>query len=283
MRVLNITHRNCPDGFVASVLVKSIYNTAEVMECAPEDIPEIKSDYDIIIITDMAFSKEVLTDMSTKTEALIVLDHHLSNRDIFEWDTPPANTIIVGDMSKCGAMLTWNYLYPAQPPPPVVEYVDDRDRWVWKLPHSKEINRGLYELGYFKSYDSMVTLFSLSAEELYNLCYTKGAQAIQRDQALIGDLVTTSYYRTYGDIDVLFVDQCPPELRSDVGNVLAGYSRSHIAGSWRQDVDKISVSLRALTPVVIPDLIPIARGHPGAAGVSFPNYEAFITTFPVKA
>ena len=44
------------------------------------------------------------------------------------------------DISKCGAVLTWEYFFPDEPVPAFLLYVQDRDLWQWLQPKSKEIN-----------------------------------------------------------------------------------------------------------------------------------------------
>ena len=44
------------------------------------------------------------------------------------------------DISKCGAVLTWEYFFPDEPVPAFLAYIQDRDLWQWLQPKSKEIN-----------------------------------------------------------------------------------------------------------------------------------------------
>lgn len=49
------------------------------------------------------------------------------------------------DLSRCGALIAWEHFAKFQSTPalPLVKYVDDRDRWQWRLPHSEEVSEGL--------------------------------------------------------------------------------------------------------------------------------------------
>lgn len=49
------------------------------------------------------------------------------------------------DESISGAMLAWKYFYEDEPVPLLVELIQDRDLWAWKLPKSREINSGISE------------------------------------------------------------------------------------------------------------------------------------------
>jgi len=44
------------------------------------------------------------------------------------------------DMNRSGAGITWDHFHPAEPRPWVVDYVEDRDLWRFKLPNSEELS-----------------------------------------------------------------------------------------------------------------------------------------------
>ena len=54
------------------------------------------------------------------------------------------------DMGRSGAVLAWDYFFggpsTGRPRPWIVEYVQDRDLWAWKLPRSKEVSAYLRSL-----------------------------------------------------------------------------------------------------------------------------------------
>ncbi|EKQ70291.1 exopolyphosphatase-like enzyme [Leptolyngbyaceae cyanobacterium JSC-12] len=51
------------------------------------------------------------------------------------------------DMRRSGAYLAWKEFHWTTPPE-LIQYVDDRDRWVWRMPFSEEVNAGQYDLWY---------------------------------------------------------------------------------------------------------------------------------------
>ena len=59
---------------------------------------------------------------------------------ICDVEATPKNLVIKFDMKKSGAMLTWEHFHPGVCPPSLVEYVQDRDLWSWKLPSSEEVS-----------------------------------------------------------------------------------------------------------------------------------------------
>ena len=66
---------------------------------------------------------------------LIVIDHHKSAmvelHDI-------SNTHF--DMTKSGAILSWEFFHPGKEPPKFISYIQDRDLWKWELPYSREFS-----------------------------------------------------------------------------------------------------------------------------------------------
>lgn len=67
--------------------------------------------------------------------ALIVLDHHKTAQA--DLAGLPYCTF---DMERSGAGLTWDHFHPDQPRPWIVDYVEDRDLWRFKLPSSEAIS-----------------------------------------------------------------------------------------------------------------------------------------------
>lgn len=51
------------------------------------------------------------------------------------------------DITKCGAVLTWEYFFPDVPVPAFLYLIQDRDLWQWKLPNSRELNTAFSYIG----------------------------------------------------------------------------------------------------------------------------------------
>lgn len=61
---------------------------------------------------------------------------------------PPKNLTIKFDMGRSGAALAWDHFFPGKPRPWLVEYVQDRDLWLWRLPDSRAVSAYLGTLEY---------------------------------------------------------------------------------------------------------------------------------------
>lgn len=293
MKVLNITHKNCQDGFTAHAIVKMIYPECDVLQVFPgkdisvDDVVATGVDMDIILMTDISFSKECLTALAEKTKKLVVLDHHTTAKRLLQdepWTNKPDNIEVIFDMNKCGAILTWEYLFPTKKHPltsfdmpALAKYVDDRDRWQWKMPQSKEVNRGLFEKMDFSDTESLQKYFDWSQEQLIEEFAPIGKEIIDQENIIIQSLLENSYLvkYTYGNktYEICMADDCPPHLRSEVGHHLAKKSKDFIGATWRNfDDGTTGVSARVFENRV--DLTTIGfKGHPPAAGMGLSGGE----------
>jgi len=85
--------------------------------------------------------------------SLLIIDHHASGEQQYELlkTQQSQNLTVIYDTHRSAAMISWNH-YHGNDICPLAEYVQDRDLWTWKLPHSKEINEALYTLQCFKNF-----------------------------------------------------------------------------------------------------------------------------------
>lgn len=83
-----------------------------------------------VLIVDFSYDANVIRNMLTKVNKLLILDHHASaERKLGDF---PENSYF--DMTHSGAWLAWKYFYPDQDVPKLIEYIQDRDLWTNKLP-----------------------------------------------------------------------------------------------------------------------------------------------------
>lgn len=74
------------------------------------------------------------------------------------------------DISKCGAVLTWEYFFSDEPVPAFLLYVQDRDLWQWLQPKSKEINEAFGHIRHGQTRNQIISemtrLSSFSQKDL---------------------------------------------------------------------------------------------------------------------
>ena len=128
-----IYHADCSDGFGAAYAAwKLLGNRAEYYACKHGSPPPDVSGK-VVAILDFSFDNTTTKQMIEDSEGLIVIDHHKSAivelHDI-------SNTHF--DMTKSGAILSWEFFHPGKEPPKFIRYIQDRDLWKWELEYSKE-------------------------------------------------------------------------------------------------------------------------------------------------
>lgn len=145
-RPLILYHANCPDGFCSAWIAHRHFgDDADYLPVQYGQEPPDVAGRDLYIL-DFSYKRPVLTKMLEQVNSLIVLDHHKTAQQ--DLAAPLMNPLlkpcqIVFDMEKSGARLTWEYFYPHRSSPWLVDFVEDRDLWRWKLPHSKEISAAM--------------------------------------------------------------------------------------------------------------------------------------------
>lgn len=137
-RPLCYFHRNCMDGRASAAVVQLVEPDAEFIALQYGMRRPGPAFGRKVYIVDFGFPLEEMRQIEAEASEVIWIDHHrshLSTHEALGWGH--------FDLEHSGASLTWQVLFPDQPPPPVIEYVRDKDLWLWQLPDSRAINAGL--------------------------------------------------------------------------------------------------------------------------------------------
>jgi hypothetical protein len=149
---LVLYHASCPDGFTAAWAAwRKFGDAAEYLpvQYGPGQVPPDVTGRDVLIL-DFSYPRALLLEMYAKAKSLRVLDHHVSaQKDLAGLD------FCVFDMERSGAGLAWDELHDREQlasRPDLVDYVEDRDLWRFKLPDSRAINAyiGSFEFSFEK-------------------------------------------------------------------------------------------------------------------------------------
>ena len=101
---------------------------------SPPELPDSSR----VTIVDFSYPRDVLIAMRERMESLRVLDHHkTAAQDLAGLD------FVTIDMQKSGAMLAWEYWFPGESAPLLLQYIQDRDLWLFHLKNSSEISAAL--------------------------------------------------------------------------------------------------------------------------------------------
>jgi oligoribonuclease NrnB/cAMP/cGMP phosphodiesterase (DHH superfamily) len=87
-----------------------------------------------VYIIDFSYPKEVLRELNDRSASLVVLDHHKTAQKDLEGEP-----YVIFDMDRSGAVLAWNYFFPDAPVPTLLEMIQDRDLWKWKIPGTRNV------------------------------------------------------------------------------------------------------------------------------------------------
>lgn len=145
-------HGDCPDGFCSAFIAKKLYRNAELMPVVHGNSPNL----DIargqnVLVVDFSWNRHQCEQLRLAANTLRIIDHHKTAEAELK-DFPNATF----DMSRSGAGLTWDLLFPDTPRPWYVNYVEDRDLWKLQLPESLAINGYLMALPH--TYEAWATL-----------------------------------------------------------------------------------------------------------------------------
>jgi len=133
-KIMVLYHANCPDGFGAAWAFRRKFGaSAEYIPVTHgEERPCVK-DRDVFIV-DFSYDRAIMLEMEQEASSLVVLDHHKSAQE-HSGDLE----FCYFDMNHSGAYLAWDYLFPDDNVPLLIQYVEDRDLWKWELDSSMEI------------------------------------------------------------------------------------------------------------------------------------------------
>lgn len=143
---LVIYHGHCIDGACAAWVARRalLDKGAPDVELHPAYFGEPHPDVtgrDVLIV-DFSYKRDVLIEMARSAKSIRVLDHHKTAQE--DLAGLPFCTF---DMDRSGAGLTWDVLVGGDRPW-MVNYIEDRDLWRFRLPDSEVVNSYIQTAGY---------------------------------------------------------------------------------------------------------------------------------------
>lgn len=265
MKKICIYHGFCDDGFGATYAVwKKHRDDVEYYPGVYQQDPPDVTGKDVILV-DFSYERTVLTVMIEKCNSMLILDHHKTAeadlQGIF------ANPKVLGefDMHRSGAMMAWEWFHPNEAVPELIQHIQDRDLWRFKLPGTKQISMALRSYPQdFKLWDKFMRLSGgnmdefmsegITIERFYN-------QKVEEAAKHAGD-------KFIGGFTVLSVN-APAWMASDLATLLCEQSGKEFAAVYWVDADdniKYSLRSRGDFDVSIVAKIYGGGGHKNAAG-----------------
>ena len=172
MSVLCIYHGNCADGFGAAWVVRKFFqdagNPVEFHSGVYQEPPPDMTGRDVLMV-DFSYKRAVIEEMAKSARSIIILDHHkTAQADLFGFPVPSSPGIgertgpwvpapgvqALFDMNRSGAGLTWDWFYPGDSRPALIDHIEDRDLWRFKLAGTREIQAAVFSYPYdFRRWD----------------------------------------------------------------------------------------------------------------------------------
>lgn len=245
-------HHPCVDGRLARDIFLAANPTAKAV---PLDYGDLRLEE---IGAWMVGQKVYFLDCSLKAEQFDKVEHHAL--DIVVIDHHKTCPIyypcisFVFDLNKSGSRLTWEHFGRPAGWEKLVDYVEDRDLWRWKLPHSREIS-------------AAISCFANGWPDLsrFEETVSIGQTVLTYQQRLIEQILANKQLAIVADQPIWTVNS--PIFQSEIGEALA--KEHQIGAVWYQNAaGKEVVSLRSIGDI---DVAEIARsqgggGHKNAAG-----------------
>lgn len=175
-RPLCIYHGNCADGFGAAWVVRRFFNGKVdfhpgVYGKAPPDV----AGRDVIMV-DFSYKRPVLDAMAVDANTILILDHHKTAAEDLagfpmcsgayspvgmlaykESTGAPVAVHAVFDMERSGAGLAWDFFFPGEPRPRLIDHIEDRDLWRFALPETRAIQADVFSFPYdFEVWDGLM-------------------------------------------------------------------------------------------------------------------------------
>tara|TARA_A100001011_G_C14297999_1_gene839384 strand:- start:722 stop:1621 length:900 start_codon:yes stop_codon:yes gene_type:complete len=257
-----IYHADCTDGFGAAYSAwKQLGNRAEYYACKHGTPPPDVRGKNVVIL-DFSFNNATTKKMIEEADSLLVIDHHKSAMVELHDIT---NTHF--DMTKSGAMLSWEFFHPGKEPPKFIRYIQDRDLWTWELEYSKEFSAAFdmvpFEFEEFEKFED---------DSVFDDACKRGSYILAYSKTVVKKVCEKATSRKLGGKDVMVVNAS--HWMSEIGARLAPDCDFAMIWYWDHEDKHTKVSLRAFHDAV--DVSEIAKqfgggGHKKASGFQLPK------------
>lgn len=250
-KYLCIYHHDCADGFGAAWVVRRKFGTDVLFYPGRYQTglpsPEITQGRHVLLV-DFSYRKAELEKLETQCETVTVLDHHATAlKDLVEYTDEgylglvktmdlsfddfakfceehrlPAIRALF-DMNRSGAGLTWDYLFPDEKRPELINVLEDRDLWRFDKepykflrPYTRTVQAAVFSYPYdFAVWDDMMLRWRLEDLSMDGI-------AIERKHFKdIAELVAKCQRMIKVGGHVVPAASLPYTLTSDAGHLMA--------------------------------------------------------------
>lgn len=198
--------------------------------------------------------------------------------------------VVVHDNNKSGALLAWEWFHPGTEVPKLIQHIDDRDRWQFKLDGSKELHAALrsYEPWSFAQWQKWLRDFTPAcggSTTAFNAFKGQGAAILRAQDAHVKHIAGLARkccifrYQTGIEDGYEFkfngLAANAPIHQSEIGHELANASGTFGLVWYLGDDGRCKCSLRSNGDY---DVSGIARAFGGGGHRNAAGFETDITT-----
>lgn len=139
-----IYHRGCSDGLCAAAVASIFTGDKNFIACNAGQTHELElplnttDTVESIWLVDLSARLDTIQKWEALGYRVVMMDHHELSEGVVVREGD------VHDKTRSGARIVYDYFkhlpVEEQPSERVIDYVQDRDLWQWKLPNSKAVN-----------------------------------------------------------------------------------------------------------------------------------------------
>lgn len=300
MDTIVLYHGGCRDGFCAAWVVNKYFQSLGMdnryeadsrVEYIPayygQDPPNVTGKN--VIIVDFCYPLEVMSSLIAVCKSFIWLDHHKTAQPVYDW---LMNTEVTGNLEhvkfqfrndKSGAGLAWDYFFPNELRPWLVDYVEDRDLWAKKLRMSDRVNSFVACLKFnFSKWDEINDMVSLETAIQYG--YTAEMKTEQYVEEVCKNVYVVDIFKDRADVgasvdvddgwsNIPIVNICQLDCSEVLHELCKRYPESSFSLYWFKRADGLyQYGIRSIGDFDVSSVAKIfgGGGHKNAAGFQLP-------------
>ena len=264
-KIVVIYHGKCPDGFGGAWAAwKKFGAKAAYLPARNRAAPPVELKNKIIYIIDYTYDAPIVKKLIKDNVRVTAIDHHISQKE-----AAMLTEKYLYDVNHSGAVLAWKYFHPLKKVPMLLRYVEDRDLWKWKVPHSREMLM-LIDIAPFDFGTWSRLAKDIDDPHARAINIKKGTLLELHYRSLYEKLLPNAELVTFAG-HTIYALNCPYYFADDLGHALAVKAHS-FALLWNESGGRIRCSLRSEGKM---DVAKIAKkygggGHKQSSGFSFP-------------
>ena len=243
-------HGNCADGNASAWIAKlyagkklETYTYRYEKDTLP--LPSVFTNKNVLVL-DISLPLDYCLQIKKVAKSFYIFDHHEPTIEQLK-----GQDFLIFDEKRAASQITWDCLFPDKPRPPFIDYIAERDLWLWSSEDSKPINTAMHELRYSVSFSGMDRIYEDWSDEKRTELRDIGVlleNIKTKKHELIYSKAVDALLKPIGSNETFRVKLvcCPAKDRSDVGNFLAQDQNCQFAAMWRYNFpkDEWYISLR---------------------------------------